>query len=127
MEYLQNDPGRIVTDSVIRKIDGRQTGDGSHSHYLIYSILARQCSSEQSLLSLDPTSVLQDQDFLDFVQGPLNSDLVLVNPKPISLNTVRGIRLSGRYDPDARLCSLTLVMRPSKNTCPATTLVALHL
>ena len=77
--------GKIITDSVIRKIDGWRTGAGSHSRYLIYSILARQYSSEQSL-SLDHTSVLQDQDFLDFVQGPLNSNLVSVDPKPISLN-----------------------------------------
>ena len=83
-----NDLGELITDPVIRKIDGRRTGAGSHSRYLIYSSLVRQCCPEQSLLSLDPTSVLQDQDFLDFVQGPLNSNLVLVDPKPISLNLV---------------------------------------
>ena len=84
MEYPVNDLEKLITDSVIRKIDGRRTGAGSHSRYLIYSILARQCSSEQSLLSLDHMSVLRDQDFLDFIQGPLNSNLVLVDPKPIT-------------------------------------------
>ena len=41
-----------------------------------------------------------NQDFVDFVNGPLNSNLVLVTPKVISLNLVPRHPPVWQYDPD---------------------------
>ena len=66
----------------------------------IYSSIARQCSLEQSLLSLDLTSVLWTKTFWTLSKDFWTPILSWSLQKPPHWILSRGLRPSGRYNPD---------------------------